>query len=216
MSTTITRVIDSRSSPVATAAQCGRSRSGPSDRDAQSITNRATSSGVAPSTAARATVRSAVVLPGPATAGDQQAAALLEVEHRRVLRLRGRVVEHAERDVAAAAAPLGGVRRQARSRPTAAARGASPATACAAAAGSASPRARRRAARRDGSSAPSPAPRTALRHGAGERGRGDWRGGQRRGADGIDGRRRRRRSAARRRHRQSDGWGQRHSSTASL
>ena len=46
------------------------------------------------------------------TTGDQQAAALLEVEHGWILGLGGRIVEHAERDVAASAAPLGGVRRQ--------------------------------------------------------------------------------------------------------
>ena len=53
-------------------------------------------------------------LAGAAAAGDEQAAALLEVEHRRVLRLRRRIVEHAEGDVATAAAALADVSRAAR------------------------------------------------------------------------------------------------------
>ena len=93
----MTRVIDSRSSPVATAAQCGRSRSGTSARDAQSMTNRATSSGVAPVDGGTGDRTQRRRLAGTAAAGDQQTAALLEVEHGRVLRLRRRVVEHAER-----------------------------------------------------------------------------------------------------------------------
>ena len=61
----ITRVTDSMSSPVATAATCGRAISGISARDEQSMTNRVTSSGVAPMTADRAAVRIAVDLPDP-------------------------------------------------------------------------------------------------------------------------------------------------------
>ena len=71
------------------------------------MTNSATSSGVAPSTAARATVRNAVVSCS-AAAGEEQTTTLLEVEHGGT-RLRRRVVEHTEGDVAAAAAALADV-----------------------------------------------------------------------------------------------------------
>ena len=62
------------------------------------MTNSATSSGVAPDHCRHGGGAQGGGLAGSPTAADQQAAGLLEVEHRRVLRLGGRVVEHADRD----------------------------------------------------------------------------------------------------------------------